>query len=174
MTARSSLKRKIKGLPMSESAGALEPAETFDRSLDSTVALEGPRDRGNQGKFGRLIDALSKFQWGRVGAALGLGLFVLAAFVIYHAAEDVTWAQLTAAISQVSGQHMLGAVAATAVSYMVLIGYDVLALRQVGASVPLATAATASFIGQAFTFTIGFGLLTGNAVRLRIYTAAGV
>jgi phosphatidylglycerol lysyltransferase len=126
------------------------------------------------GAVGKLLGAILQVNWRRLGTVLGLVLFVAAAFVVYQALESVTWQQLIAAISQVATTSLLGAGLATAVSYTALIGYDVLALRQIGARVPISTAATASFIGQAFTFTIGFGLLTGSAVRLRLYSAAGL
>jgi phosphatidylglycerol lysyltransferase len=159
---------------MSDGTGTFEPAEAFDRSIATGAILPDPPPAGPRGAFGRLIDAASDIRWHRIGAVLGLCLFAVAAIVVYREAEGVTWDRLQDAIAGVSEAHLAGAILATAFSYLVLIGYDVLALRQVGAQVPLATAATASFIGQAFTFTIGFGLLTGNAVRLRIYTAAGV
>ena len=159
---------------MSNGTGPFEPAEAFDRSTESGANLQDPGPAGPRGAFGRLIDAASDIHWRRIGAVLGLCLFAAASIVVYREAEGVTWDHLQEAIAGVSQAHLAGAVLATAASYLVLIGYDVLALRQVGARVSLATAATASFIGQAFTFTIGFGLLTGNAVRLRIYTAAGV
>ncbi len=159
---------------MSNGSGPFEPAEAFDRSIEAGANLQDPGPAGPRGAFGRLIDAASDIHWRRIGAVLGLCLFAAASIVVYREAEGVTWDHLQEAIAGVSQAHLAGAVLATAASYLVLIGYDVLALRQVGARVSLATAATASFIGQAFTFTIGFGLLTGNAVRLRIYTAAGV
>jgi phosphatidylglycerol lysyltransferase len=146
----------------------------FDRALAPDLSSNALNDSKNAGAIGRLLGASVDVNWRLIGATLGVVLFVAAALVVYHAVESVRWQQLLAAISRVRTSSLLGAALATAVSYTVLIGYDVLALRQIGARVPISTAATASFIGQAFTFTVGFGLLTGNAVRLRIYSAAGV
>ena len=157
---------------MSDGVGAIKSIE--HRSGDESIVGDAPNECRDRNVFQRVIEVLSNVHWRRIGTFLGPSLFILAAFVVYHEAEDVTWSQVTAAMSQVGQQQLLGSILATATSYCVMIGYDLLALRQVGAQVPLATAAAGSFVGQAFTFTIGFGLLTGNAVRLRFYTAAGL
>jgi phosphatidylglycerol lysyltransferase len=66
------------------------------------------------------------------------------------------------------------ALALTGLSYALQIGYDVLALRTVGRSVPKAALVQASFLGQAFGNTIGLPLLGGAPPRIRIYAAAGL
>lgn len=66
------------------------------------------------------------------------------------------------------------ALAATAVSYMTLFGYDLSGLRYARARPPLSSAFLASFCGYAIGNAVGFGALSGGAVRYRIYTAAGL
>jgi phosphatidylglycerol lysyltransferase len=63
---------------------------------------------------------------------------------------------------------------ATALSYLVLTGYDFSALRYAGAQVRRSTVLLTSFIAYALGNTVGLGVLTGGAVRMRLYTAAGV
>ncbi|HVJ54933.1 MAG TPA: bifunctional lysylphosphatidylglycerol flippase/synthetase MprF [Aliidongia sp.] len=62
----------------------------------------------------------------------------------------------------------------TAASYAALILRDVTALRYAGGRVSLPALLLASFCGSALGNAVGFGALTGGAVRYRIYGAAGV
>ncbi len=119
--------------------------------------------------------ALAALPWHTIGAVVAFGLFSAVAYVIYHELAGVTWAQVQTAIGEIGWMDVACAIAATAVSYIALIGYDFLALRQVGAqNVPLRFIALTSFIAQAFTFSLGFGVLTGGAVRLRLYRNFGL
>ena len=63
---------------------------------------------------------------------------------------------------------------ATALSYLVLTGYDFSALKYAGAQVRSTTVLLTSFIAYALGNTVGLGVLTGGAVRMRLYTAAGI
>ncbi len=62
----------------------------------------------------------------------------------------------------------------TALSFIALSGYDSSALRYVGVRVKRSTILLTSFVAYALGNTIGVGILTGGAVRMRLYTAAGV
>lgn len=66
------------------------------------------------------------------------------------------------------------AVLATAVSYLALTGYDASSMRYVGAVVKYRVSAETAFIAYALSNSVGLGVLTGGAVRLRLYGAAGV
>ena len=61
-----------------------------------------------------------------------------------------------------------------ALSYLALTGYDGLALRHLKAHVPYRLTALASFASYAVSFTLGFPLVTGGAVRFWIYGPAGL
>lgn len=123
----------------------------------------------------RLGSVGDRADWNWLKALLVLALFTLVAVVLHRELEGVTWHDIRAAIAALSWSQLAGALLATAVSYLVLIGYDVLALRQLGiATIPAPLIALTSFVSQSFTFTLGFGVLTGGAVRLRLYGAAGL
>ena len=79
-----------------------------------------------------------------------------------------------AAIAATSGDQILLSFAFTALSYLALTGYDGLALRHLGIKVPYRLTALASFTSYAFSFTLGFPLVTGAAVRYWIYGPAGL
>jgi phosphatidylglycerol lysyltransferase len=111
----------------------------------------------------------------RLRAALVVVLFALVAIALFHEVEITSWHEVRLALGAVLPQQILLAVLGTIVSYGALIGYDVLALRHVEAKpVAFGRIALTSFISQAFTFNFGFGILTGTAVRMRLYGAAGL
>jgi uncharacterized membrane protein YbhN (UPF0104 family) len=59
-------------------------------------------------------------------------------------------------------------------SYLALTGYDALALRHLQIKVPYRLTAVGSFTSYAFSFTLGFPLVTGAAVRYWVYGPAGL
>ena len=69
---------------------------------------------------------------------------------------------------------MFFAIAATAVSYLALFGYDLSGLRYAKARPPFSSVVLASLCGYAIGNAVGLGAFTGGAVRYRIYTAAGL
>jgi len=69
---------------------------------------------------------------------------------------------------------LLVAAALTALSYLVLTGYDLLSLRYIGQSLAWWRAAFASFIGYAFSHNIGLTVFSGAPVRFRLYAAWGL
>lgn len=111
----------------------------------------------------------------RVRAGLVLVLFGLVLFALYHELEVTSWQEVRAALAGTRPEQIALAVLGTGLSYFALTGYDVLALRHLGAAqIPFSTVGLTSFVSQAFTFNFGFGVFTGSAVRMRLYGAAGV
>lgn len=109
--------------------------------------------------------------------AIGAGLVIalLAISALWNMLHDLVWADIYDAVVGVKTTNVILACLATIASYLALIGYDILALKQLGERrVALPTAALASFVGQSFAYTLGFGVLTGGAVRLRLYSMAGL
>jgi phosphatidylglycerol lysyltransferase len=106
---------------------------------------------------------------------IALAAFSYAATVLYRNIEDFAWPQVRHAISTFPLSRLLLAGMFTGLSYTALVGYDLIALRVVGAErVPFRITIITSFISHAVTFTFGFGVLTGGAVRLRLYRLWGV
>lgn len=62
----------------------------------------------------------------------------------------------------------------TALSYLLLCGYDLLALRYVGINPGLGRAAGVSLLAYSLSHTLGFALLTGGAVRVRFWSMWGL
>lgn len=156
------------GLGMAEVVGSLDRAVTRDDDPGSSPAAAG-------GSAAASESWLKRIDWSRAALLVGLALFVIASFVLYDTLEDLTWQDVADALSRIVWPQVALAFVAAALSYCALIGYDILALRHVGAKdVPLPAIAFTSFVGQTFTFTLGFGVLTGGAVRWRMYQGYGL
>jgi uncharacterized membrane protein YbhN (UPF0104 family) len=111
---------------------------------------------------------------GRVGAAASLILVLVAAFVLSRTLANLNMAELRAAFAATSGRQIALGLLFTATSYLMLTGYDAIALRQLKLRVPYRTTALASFTSYAVSFTLGFPIFTGGTVRYWIYSRAGV
>src|SRR5512144_1599533 len=86
-----------------------------------------------------------------------------------HAINDVA-----AHLQSLSSRQIMVAVALTLASYLVLTGYEALAMRHVGCHLPYPKIALGSFVSYVFAHNIGVSLLTGGAVRYRIYSTEGL
>jgi phosphatidylglycerol lysyltransferase len=88
--------------------------------------------------------------------------------------QQIDFPLLVSALRATSPASLSAALAATALSYLALVGYDVSGLRYARAHAPLKTILLASFCGFAIGNSIGLGAFSGGAVRYRLYTAAGL
>ena len=111
---------------------------------------------------------------GWLGVAVSLLLLGLALSVLYHLDHEYRWSDVVTHVREVPGSLLFKALIFTFLNYVLLTGYDWMAIRQVGAQVPYQKVALTSFIGYTFSNTLGFSLLTGASVRYRFYTAAGL
>jgi len=114
-------------------------------------------------------------RWRRwlVAAAVVLvaGLLAVALRSLWH---EISYDAVVEAIRTTSGTDIGLAMLATLASFVALSGYDHSSLRFVGVRLPWRTVAQTSFIAYALSNTIGMGVFTGGAVRMRLYGAAGV
>lgn len=112
----------------------------------------------------------------RIGGMIAsAALFALSLGVLYFVINELDAAEVRAAFSQASGRQIGLALAFTAVSYLMLTGYDWIALKEVTAlKIRYRIAALASFTSYAVSFTLGFPLLTAATVRYWIYASVGL
>ena len=106
--------------------------------------------------------------------ALTLLLFLGAAWAVHRELAAWTFDDIEDAIGRVSGDQVVMAVLAAGLSYLFLSFYDPLALRHLGNPLPARRGALASFVGYAFSHAMGVPLVTGGAVRFRLYSAWGL
>ncbi len=104
-------------------------------------------------------------------ALLLAGLLLAAVRDVLH---QLRYEDVINSVQALGPPQLLLALLATAVSFAALTEFDQCALQYVGAEVPRRLTAPTAFIAYALANTIGLGLLTGGAVRLRFYGAAGV
>ena len=105
-------------------------------------------------------------------AAIVLGVAVLGG--LRHLVQSLDYEALTRAMKATPGDRLVMAVLATLFSYLALTGYDFSALRYLGARMRPATVMLTAFIAYAVGNSVGLGVMTGGAVRMRLYTAAGL
>ena len=111
-------------------------------------------------------------QW--LWALLGLVVLALAVWGIHTIAGQVTWAEIVADMHATPAHYLVLAMLSTALSYVVLVGYDWLAVSHLGYRLQLRTLSAASFGSFTMSHALGLTVLTGGTVRYRIYTRAGV
>ncbi|WP_226579277.1 bifunctional lysylphosphatidylglycerol flippase/synthetase MprF [Acuticoccus sediminis] len=112
----------------------------------------------------------------RLAAVAALLLGCAVTVLLVDMLEGVAAKDVATAVRATRLADLLAGVAATAGSYAALMGFEWLAVRQAGAGAVVAPrlAAFTGFISWSFTFVLGFGVVTGGAVRLRRYGRAGL
>lgn len=105
---------------------------------------------------------------------LGLALFGLGVFALYRLLKPIHPADVIAQIRATPFSALFTALGATALGYVALIGYDWSALRYLGKKIPFRVVAVGGFLGYSFGNTIGVSVVSGGAVRYRIYSAFGL
>jgi uncharacterized membrane protein YbhN (UPF0104 family) len=125
---------------------------------------------------GRLVDAVSRRRLAlrRLGIAASVLIIAVAATIFVRTLVRIDPNKVRAAIAATGGDQIALSFAFTALSYLALTGYDALALRHLKIKVRYRLTALASFASYAFSFTLGFPLVTGAAVRYWVYGPAGL
>jgi glycosyltransferase 2 family protein len=116
-----------------------------------------------------------RFSWHVVGIALSCGIIAIAAYTLFHILRDVDFAKVLVALRATPPQNIVLAAAFVAAAYLTLTFYDLFALRTIGKSnVAYRVAAFASFTSYSIGHNIGATVVTGGAVRFRVYSAWGL
>ena len=121
----------------------------------------------------RFID--QRIGWNRVGIALSVTIIVIAAFVLYRMLRGIAFHEVVAALRRTSLSTILLGGLLVACGYLTLTFYDLFALRTIGKyHVPYRIAALAGFTSYSVGHNVGVTVLTGGAVRYRIYSTWGL
>jgi uncharacterized membrane protein YbhN (UPF0104 family) len=116
-----------------------------------------------------------KHPFSRIGFALSLTIFVVAAVVLYHILRDIDPDELVAAIKRTDWSTLLIAGCFVAAGYLTLTFYDLFALRTIGrGALPYWIAALGGFTSYAVGHSVGASVFSGGAVRYRIYSGWGL
>ena len=107
-------------------------------------------------------------------ALAGLVIFVTALEVLRVELRSVSWPELLRDVLRVRHTTLALAVALTAVNYIVLTGYDLLAFIYIGKAAPRGKVVLTSFLAYAVANSAGLAMLSGASIRYRFYSRLGV
>src|ERR1700694_2234322 len=124
-------------------------------------------------KAARFCD--EKLGWHRIGFLLSLTIIAIAAMALFHILRHIKGAEVIAAMLPAHPSDIAWASLFVAGGYFTLTFYDWFALRTIGwARIPYRVAMLASFTSYAIGHNVGASVLTGGAVRYRIYSSWGL
>jgi uncharacterized membrane protein YbhN (UPF0104 family) len=109
-----------------------------------------------------------------VSPAIVLALLAIVVWVLQHQLRVFHYHDLTRSIAEIPRRRLCLALVLTALSYLVLTGYDVLAVHYIRHPLRYGKTALASFISYVFSYNIGLSILGSSAVRYRFYSAWGL
>ncbi len=103
-----------------------------------------------------------------------LGLGALALKALHQLTQGISYHDVLATVRHTPVKSLLLSALFTLLSFVALAGYDASGLAYLKTRLPLRVLGLGSFAGYALGNTVGMGVLTGGAVRLRVYGAAGM
>lgn len=107
-----------------------------------------------------------------LGRILICAIFILAIFLLYNKLKAYSIAEIRESIQQISYGRIVLSMFLMVINYLILVGYDWLALKAIHKELPLSKVSLVSFVGQAVSYNFG-ALLGGTTVRYRFYSAWG-
>lgn len=110
----------------------------------------------------------------RIGPFIGLSVFALAAWVLYRQLHTYHLHDILSNLHGIPPLQIGAAVFLTLLSYLIMTGYDFLALRYIRHALPPVQTAFTAFLSYAFSNNIGFSMIAGASVRYRLYSAWGL
>jgi len=109
-----------------------------------------------------------------IGPWSGLLLFMVALWVLHKELKAYHYQDILHSIEVLPGHRLYVGFGLTLLSYLIMSGYDILALRYIQYRLPYRKIAFTSFIGYAFSNNFGLSMLAGGSVRYRLYSAWGL
>jgi phosphatidylglycerol lysyltransferase len=109
-----------------------------------------------------------------LGPLLGLSLFALALWVLDHELKAYHYHDILRQLRSLPTRCFILGLGLTLLNYLLMSGYDILALHYVHHRLPYRKIGLASFVGYAFSNNIGLSMLAGASVRYRLYSAWGL
>jgi uncharacterized membrane protein YbhN (UPF0104 family) len=113
--------------------------------------------------------------WNRIGFLLSITIIAIAAMALLRMLRHIRPAEVMHALWATNVSDIVWAAVFVAGGYFTLTFYDLFALRTIGwRHVPYRVAMLASFTSYAIGHNVGASVLTGGAVRYRIYSGWGL
>jgi uncharacterized membrane protein YbhN (UPF0104 family) len=124
-------------------------------------------------KAARFCD--ERLGWNRIGFLLSLTIIAIAAVALFRTLRHIRLDRVKDAMLAAHASDIIWAAVFVAGGYLTLTFYDLFALRTIGwAKIPYRVAMLASFTSYAIGHNVGASVLTGGAVRYRIYSVWGL
>lgn len=134
------------------------------------TSIEGLRpathDNAPKGRLNKVQTVLT--------VAFGLIIFALALYFIRRELSAYSLNAIIHSVRSIPTMSILLAGLATLLSFVGISCYDYLALKYTDKKIPLKKTVFASFCAYAISNTLGLSVLTGNAVRYRLYSSWGL
>ena len=109
-----------------------------------------------------------------ISAAVSLLLFAAAVYVLHAQLRDHPLHEILAELRSFSPLRLVLSLVATALGFLALAGYDAISLAALGRRLPMRRVAYAAFLGYAFANSLPLSVVTGAAVRYRLYSQWGI
>ena len=106
--------------------------------------------------------------------AFVLAVLTLAGFLLYRTLSRYSYDEIVAAMTAIPGSRIALAMLFAGLSYLCLTGFDGLATRYIGKTLPYPSVALTSFCSLSLGHNIGLAALSSGAVRYRFYSRKGV
>ena len=106
--------------------------------------------------------------------ALSLLLFAGAVFVLRSELRQHSLHEILGELRSFPPIRLVLSLAATVLGYLALAGYDAVSLTALGRKLSFRRIAYAAFLGYAFANSLPFSVVTGVAVRYRLYSQWGI
>ncbi|NMC61825.1 MAG: bifunctional lysylphosphatidylglycerol flippase/synthetase MprF [SAR324 cluster bacterium] len=100
-------------------------------------------------------------------------ILLAAFFALYKTAKNVSYKELESAVYAIPRSHLIEAFIYCLINYFVLTLYDAVAFRYIHHSLRYPKIAFTAVISFAFSQTVGFAILSGGAIRYRLYSSWG-
>jgi phosphatidylglycerol lysyltransferase len=112
--------------------------------------------------------------WRWLGPFASLLVFAGVAYVLHREIAQLHLRDILNHLRSIPRSSVVSALVITALSYWVLSFYDFLALRYLRKHIPHARRMFTSFIAYSFGHNLGATAFTGAAIRMRLYSTAGL
>lgn len=109
-----------------------------------------------------------------LGFVVSMVLFALAIWFLWRTTAEYDFSQVLKTMLNVPPHILLFAAFLSAISYAILVFYDVLAFHYLWHPLSYRSIVFASFICQAFTNNIGLSVVSASSVRFRLYSSFGL
>ncbi|MFS2158600.1 bifunctional lysylphosphatidylglycerol flippase/synthetase MprF [Pseudomonas sp. Pseusp122] len=119
------------------------------------------------------LDLLSKYRQ-PIGLGVTLLLFAIALIACRHMLIEMDLDALHDSLLSVPLPSLGGAVLATVIGFIILLGYEVSASRYANVQLPAKTLVLGGFTAFAIGNAVGLSMLSGGSVRYRLYSRHGL